>query len=81
MPRYFFHVFNDQETTDFEGKELLDLEAARAVAIKGARGIMAHELETEGCINLNHWIEIEDERGEMTVLTFGDALTVRAVFV
>lgn len=78
MPRYFFHVFNSFETTDLEGAELLDLEAARAAAIKGARGIMADELET-GFIDLNHWIEIEDEHGEMTVLTFGDALTVRAV--
>lgn len=77
MPRYLFHVYNDDETTDCEGKELLNLRAARAVAVKGARAIMADEIQTIGLIDLNHWIEIEDEQGEMTVVTFRDAVTVR----
>ena len=79
MPRYLFHIFNDNEAKDFEGKELLNLNAARDVAIEGARGIMADQLQTDGFIDLNHWIEIEDEAGEMTVVTFGDAVTVRTV--
>ena len=78
MPRYRFHVFNDEQTMDGDGKDLPDLEAARAFAIEGARGIMADELQAKGRINLNHWIEIEDEDGDMTVVTFGDAVTVQS---
>lgn len=70
-------MYNDDETTDWEGKELLNLTAARAVAVKGARSIMADELQTEGQIDLNHRIEIEDEHGKRTVVTFRDAVTVR----
>jgi hypothetical protein len=77
MPRYRFHIFNDIQTMDGDGKELPDLEAARVNAIQGARGIMADELQTKGHINLTHWIEIEDEHGDMTVVTFGDAVTVQ----
>ena len=77
MPRYLFHVFNDQHSMDSEGKELFDLEAARANAIQGARGIMADELQTRGQINLSDWIEIEDEDGEMTVVPFADAVTIK----
>jgi hypothetical protein len=77
MAHYLFHIFNDVETKDDEGKELLDFGAARAFAVKGARGIMADELQTEGLIDLSHWIEIEDEQGEISVVTFADAVTVR----
>lgn len=77
MPTYRFHVFNDDHTIDPDGKVLADLELARAWAIKAAREIMADELQTQGEIDLNHWIEIEDENGEMTVVSFGHAVTVR----
>jgi hypothetical protein len=38
---------------------------------------MADQPQTKGQIDLAHWIEIEDENGDMTVLSFGDAVTVR----
>lgn len=79
LPRFRFHIFNDAHTIDFEGKELLDLDAARACAIEGARGIMADEMKSGGKINLNHWIEIEDEQGDMTVVLFDDAVNVIGV--
>lgn len=76
MPRYRFDVFNDDHTVDEIGKELPDLGAARAHAIEAARDIMSDELKTRGQINLSHWIEIEDERGDMHVVQFRDAVTI-----
>jgi hypothetical protein len=78
LPRYRFHVFNDDHTIDGDGRVLPDLDAARAYAVEAARGIMAEELRTKGEIDLRHWIEIEDEKGDMTVVTFGDAVTIRS---
>jgi hypothetical protein len=60
------------------GQQFPNFEAARAEAIRSARDIMADELKTNGHINLSHWIEIEDEDGDMTVVTFGDAVTFQA---
>jgi hypothetical protein len=45
VPRYFFHVFNDETSLDEEGIELPDLETARAHAIKGARSLMSDSLK------------------------------------
>lgn len=76
VPRYRFHVFNDDHTVDFEGKELPNLDAAKACAVEGARAIMADEMKSKGKINLSHWIEIEDEQGDMTVVPFEDAVNI-----
>ena len=77
LPRYLFHVFDDDETLDDEGTILPDLDAARGEAVKGARSIMADELRTRGQSKLSDWVKIEDENGEMTVVTFGDAVIVQ----
>lgn len=79
MPRYLFHLFNGQQTVDGDGKVLPDLEAALAVAVEGARALMADGIQTKGQIDLSHWIEIEDENGSRTVLKFRDAVTIRSV--
>lgn len=76
MARYKFHIFNDDQTIDGEGKEFPTLEAARSYAVDCARDIMAHELRKKGEIDLSDWIEIEDEFGEMHVVTFGDAAKI-----
>ena len=76
MPLYRFHIFDEDHTIDGEGQDLANLDAARTNAIQGARGMMADELRTRGRIDLTHWIEIEDEEGEMTVMTFGDAIKI-----
>lgn len=77
MPRYRFHVFNDDHTIDGQGRDFPDLTAARIYAIDCARGIMADELQMKGEIDLSHWIEIEDEQGEMDVVPFGEAVTIK----
>lgn len=76
MPRYHFHLYNDIETLDLEGRMFPDLEAACADAVQSARSIMGSELTTKGEISLSHWIEVETEEGEMHVVTFGDTVTI-----
>ena len=76
MPLYKCHVFNDDHTVDRLGQQLADGDAARTIALSSARQIMAHELMTGRPINLCHWIEIEDEGGEMTVVSFREAIHI-----
>ena len=76
MPLYKFHVYNDDHTVDRLGQHLADDDAARTTALGSARQIMAHELMGGRTINLSHWIEIEDEDGEMTVVPFRDAIDI-----
>jgi hypothetical protein len=77
MPRYKFHVFNDDHTLDGEGRDFPDIAEARAYAIDCAREIMAEDLKIKGEINLGHWIEIEDEQGEIEVVPFAEAIKIR----
>jgi hypothetical protein len=75
MPLFRFHIYNDIETIDHEGKQFPDLSAARLHAIKGARDLMCAGVK-KGEINLGDWIEIEDENFDVTVVPFHDALDV-----
>ena len=77
MPRYRFHVYNDDHTVDADGRLFPNRDAARIYAIDCAREIMAEEIKTKGKIDLKHWIEIEDEEGEVDVVPFGEAITVQ----
>jgi hypothetical protein len=76
MPRFFFHVFNDEITIDEEGRELPDLAAARAWAVEDARSLVCESVRN-GHLNLEHRIEIADETGapRMTV-TFREAFAL-----
>jgi hypothetical protein len=76
LPRYHFHLYNDVETRDQEGRVFEDLAAAHADAVHNARSIMASELTSRGEITLSHWIELETEEGDLHVVTFGDAVTI-----
>ncbi len=77
MPRFFFHVCNGNGfTEDEEGRDLPDLDSARSEAIKGARSIMADELQ-RGHLDLSSFIEIEDEAHNwLLTLTFHDAVRI-----
>ena len=77
MPRYRFHLYNDEHTVDHEGRDFADFGAARIEALSNARELMASEIRTKGEIDLSHWIELEDDAGELVVVPFGDAVTVR----
>jgi hypothetical protein len=76
LPRYLFHLYDDEETLDEEGRLFPDLEAAQTDAIRCARAIMGSELASKGEITLSHWIELETEDGEMHVVTFGDTVKI-----
>ncbi|HEX8064770.1 MAG TPA: hypothetical protein VF535_16355 [Allosphingosinicella sp.] len=78
MPRYFFHVCNGNGfTEDEEGRELPDEAEARAIALSGARDIMAEEMRA-GQLNPASFIEVEDAgHRHLFTLPFSDAYTVR----
>jgi hypothetical protein len=60
MPRFFFHLYDDVVSKDEEGRELPDLESARAGAIREAREIACEQIK-EGKLSLHHRIEVVDE--------------------
>lgn len=76
MPRYRFHLYNDEETLDLEGRLFPDVDTALADAVRCARQIMGSELAAKGEITLSHWIELETDEGDIHVVTFGDSVTI-----
>lgn len=76
MGRYFFHLHDEMDVQDAEGTELADLGAARALAILSAREVACESI-AEGRLNLDHFIEVTDDRGHHVVtVSFGDAIKV-----
>lgn len=77
MAQFFFHLDEcGRRTTDHDGRELPDLDAALKAARTEAREIMCAEVR-HGTLCLSCHIEIvHGETGERTILRFGDALTV-----
>ena len=74
--RYFFHLHNDIEVTDEEGRELPDLDAAISHARQEAL-VMAGESASHGHLNLSHCIEVTDTDGaSLKKVTFGDVVNV-----
>lgn len=77
MPRYFLHVHDDIEAPDEEGCEFGDLDAARAAALDGARGLLCEQIK-QGYLHLDHHIEIATEGGQtLAKISYGDAFEVR----
>lgn len=76
MPRYFFHLYDDETAIDEEGMEFPGLEEACANGIKEARELMLDTV-AEGWITLSHRIDIADETGAIvSTVTFGDAMAI-----
>ena len=76
MPRYFFHLFNDETTIDDEGRELADVAAARAVALDSCRELVCESVK-KGHLNLDHRIEITDDKNaRLMTVTFREAFTL-----
>jgi hypothetical protein len=77
MPTYYFHLHNDIDAPDEEGKDLPDIDAARAYAEANAVGLMAATLKETGRINLRHHIDIEDEHGKvLATVRFRDVVAI-----
>lgn len=62
MPRFYFHLRNDLDVPDDEGKELPDGAAARAYAEDLVRFEVSEAAKRDGRIVLGHRIDIEDEQ-------------------
>lgn len=75
MPRFFFHICNGTGfIEDEEGQELPDVEAARAEAVKGARSIMATDVQ-RGELDLSSFIEVQGDDGALIfTLNFTEAV-------
>lgn len=74
MPRFFFHLYDRSGfVEDEEGVEVADLEAVRAMALKGARSIISNDVE-QGRLDLDGRIEVFDASGALVlVLPFREA--------
>ncbi|MBN9554383.1 MAG: hypothetical protein J0H61_06890 [Alphaproteobacteria bacterium] len=66
MPRYFFHVRDDDGdvSRDLEGQDLPDLSAARAEAVNANREMLGERILHGGPLN-RHRIEISDASGQV----------------
>jgi hypothetical protein len=77
MALYYFNLFNDDVTTDDEGVELADDEAARAHAVKEAR-FMAADTVLHGHLTGSHRVEYVDEaRKPIGSVRFDEAVNIR----
>ena len=77
MPRYYFHLHNDVDSPDDEGRELPDLEAARRIALHNARFTAGETVKDRGHLIGNHRIDIEDENGTvLDTVHFRDAVKI-----
>lgn len=78
MPRYFFHLYNDEIVLDEEGQELAGADDARRVAVDNAREMAAASVQ-HGELNLEHRIDAADEVGNVIwTVRFGDIVKVKA---
>ena len=76
MPRYFFHIHNDEYVPDEEGQELADVAAARTCALEGARDLVCNSVK-DGHLNLDHYLSVADETGRVLFnVTFREAFTI-----
>jgi hypothetical protein len=78
VPRYFFHLYNDEVTLDEEGEELPDVAAARDRARREVQVMAAEAIKTHSHLVLHHRIVVADAKGqEVASFLFGDVITVR----
>ena len=77
MPRYHFNIDNGIGfVADEEGRELPDLETARAEGFRGIRSILAEDV-LHGRIDLAGRLEVIDEAGVLLLtIPFADAVDV-----
>ena len=69
MPRYLFHLRDGLEISfDREGRELSDLEAARAKAIESARHTMAKAILSGERLGMTRVFQVENETGQTVAL-------------
>lgn len=76
MPRYYFHLFNDETILDEEGTEVPNEAVALQSTARMARD-MAAESVRDGRLALDHRIEVADEAGKRVgVVHFRDVVQI-----
>jgi hypothetical protein len=77
MPRYFFHLHNDEDTLDEEGRELPDIDAARREARADARHMAAESVSSTGRLDRSHFVAVTRADGKLLFrVTFGEAVAI-----
>ena len=79
MTRFYFHLHNDIDAPDEEGKEFADLAAARAYALDQVRHVVGETAKETGRIVRSHRIDIEnDQQHVLDTVRFDDAVKIEA---
>lgn len=60
MARYFIHIQNDEFVSDSDGRDMLDLAAARSAMVRSAGAILSSDLH-DGKTRANFTLFLEDE--------------------
>jgi len=77
MPLYLINIYNDADILDEEGSDFPDLGAAKDVAIRGARAMMAEHIIAGRPVNMRHRIEVTEQSGRvLAVIPFGEIITI-----
>jgi hypothetical protein len=77
MPRYFFHLYNDDIIVDDEGLELADLTAAEVRGRDFARDMAAASITEHQHLCGGHRIDVADSSGEIVLsICFRDAVKI-----
>lgn len=77
MPRYHFNVHNGVGVVaDEEGRELPDVDAARAEAVRGIRSLIAEEV-MGGRVDLRGRLDLTDGDGKvLAAIGFADTVEI-----
>lgn len=76
VPRFFFHVFDDQISMDEEGQIAPDLAAAQGIALASARELVCEQIR-QGYLNLDNYIVVADADGvELSRVIFRAAFLI-----
>lgn len=77
VPRYYFHLYNSETVFDREGQEFPNDAVALQNGKMSAR-VMAADSVFRGQLNLQHRIQVNNERGEtIGTVYFRDVVEVR----
>ena len=78
MPRFFFNIYNNVTTIDYEGVESANVDAAKARALTEFRSLIAAAVLDNGEVVLGHRIDVLNaERERVSRIELRDALTIR----
>lgn len=80
MPEYFYHLHEGSEIlTDPEGVLLANVQAARAVARRHIRDLVAGDVRTQGVVDLDRTLQVcQPTDADVFLVTFEEDIVVRS---